>query len=84
MLRHIKVKGRDTALITKMLETGKKAPDFKLVNTHMNDVPLSHYKGHIIILAAMPSLDTPTCSLEASKFNIAGFFVGQKSKNNCR
>lgn len=42
MLRHIKVKGRDTALITKMLETGKKAPDFKLVNTHMNDVPLSH------------------------------------------
>ncbi len=80
MLRHIKVKGRDTALITKMLETGKKAPDFKLVNTHMNDVPLSHYKGHIIILATMPSLDTPTCSLEASKFNMQASLLGKKVK----
>ncbi len=69
MLDHIKVKGKNFTLLGEKLNTGQIAPDFKLVNTHMNDVSLSHYKGHIVVLATMPSLDTETCSLEARHFN---------------
>ncbi len=58
MLGDIKIKGHDFALLGQTLKTGQKAPDFKLVNIYMNDVSLSHYKGHIVILATMPSLDT--------------------------
>jgi thiol peroxidase len=80
MLDAIKVKGREIALLGKILQTGQKAPDFKLTNTHMNDVSLSHYKGHIIILATMPSLDTETCSLEAKHFNTQASLLSSKIK----
>ena len=70
MLGPIKVKGREIALVGDVLKTGQKAPDFKLTNVHMNDVSLSHYKGHIVVLATMPSLDTETCSMEARHFII--------------
>lgn len=80
MLGHIKIKGKDFSLIGNMLETGQKAPDFKLVNTHMNDVSLSHYRGHIVILATMPSLDTDTCSLEARHFNAQAALLSDKIK----
>lgn len=80
MLDHIKIKGKDFALLGEMLKTGQSAPDFKLVNTHMNDVSLSHYKGHIVVLATMPSLDTETCSLEARHFNAQATLLSSKIK----
>ena len=80
MLGPIKVKGREVALVGNILKTGQKAPDFQLTNIHMNDVSLSHYKGHIVVLATMPSLDTPTCSLEARHFNIQATLLHDKVK----
>ena len=70
MFETIQVKGREIALLGDMLKTGQKAPDFKLTNIYMNDVSLEHYRGHIVILATLPSLETPTCSLEAKHFNM--------------
>ena len=80
MLGDIKIKGHGFALLGDKLKTGQTAPDFKLVNTHMNDVSLSHYKGHIVILATLPSLDTETCSLEAKHFNTQASFLSDKIK----
>ena len=80
MLGDIKIKGHNFALLGETLKTGQSAPDFKLVNTHMNDVSLSHYKGHIVILATMPSLDTETCSLEARHFNAQAALLSSKIK----
>lgn len=80
MLGPIKVKGREIALLGNVLNSGQKAPDFTLTNVHMNDVSLSHYKGHIVILATVPSLDTETCSLEARHFNIQASLLDTKIK----
>lgn len=80
MLRHIQVKGKDFALLGQMLETGQIAPDFKLTDINMSDVSLSHYRGHIIILATMPSLDTEVCSLEARHFNAQAVLLDSKIK----
>lgn len=80
MLDHVKIKGKDFSLLAGTLKTGQSAPDFKLVNTHMNDVSLSHYKGHIVILATLPSLDTETCSLEAKHFNTRASLLSKEIK----
>lgn len=80
MIGHIKVKGRDIALVGNMLETGKKAPAWQLTNIQMNEVSLDHYRGHLIILATMPSLDTATCSLEAMRFNTQASLLSNKIK----
>lgn len=80
MLGPIKIKGREIALLGNVLNSGQKAPDFTLTNVHMNDVSLSHYKGHIVVLATVPSLDTETCSLEARHFNIQASLLGSKVK----
>jgi Peroxiredoxin len=80
MLGPINIKGREIALVGNILKTGQKAPDFKLTNVNMNDVSLNHYKGHIIILATVPSLDTPTCSLEARYFNLQAALLNSKIK----
>jgi len=80
MLEAIQVKGREIALMGNVLKTGQQAPDFKLTNIYMNDVSLSHYRGHIVILATLPSLDTPTCSLEAKHFNTQASLLSDKIK----
>ena len=80
MVGEIRVKGHNIALIGEPLETGKKAPDFKLTNIYMNDVSLSNYGGHIVVLATLPSLETPTCSLEAKHFNMQASLLSDKIK----
>lgn len=42
--------------------------DFVLVNKDLADVSLSQFKGKKV-LATVPSIDTPTCSLETKKMN---------------
>lgn len=80
MLGHIHLEGREMTLVGDMLKSGQKAPSWQLTNIQMNSVSLSSYRGHIIILATMPSLDTPTCSLEAMHFNTQASLLSHKIK----
>lgn len=80
MLGQIKVLEREFSLVGNMLRSGQKAPECILTNNNMNDVSLEHYKGHIVILATMPSLDTPTCTLEAKHFNMQASLLSDKIK----
>lgn len=41
------------------LEKGSKAPDFKLPDTGGNDVALSDFKGHKLVLFFYPKANTP-------------------------
>lgn len=51
--------------------TGSQAPDFKLVDSELNDRGLSDYKGKKKLLNIVPSLDTPVCAISTQKFNEA-------------
>ncbi|WP_276788882.1 thiol peroxidase [Paraprevotella xylaniphila] len=53
----------------KMVETGRKAPDFHLTQPDLQDVKLSDFKGKKVILNVFPSLDTPTCAVSVREFN---------------
>src|SRR6266852_3157638 len=45
------------------------APDFTAVDNALQPVKLSQAKGKVIVLSAVPSLDTPVCDTETRKFN---------------
>ena len=50
-------------------KAGIEAPDFILVDSELNDITLSSYKGKNIVLNIIPSLDTPVCQKSTKIFN---------------
>jgi thiol peroxidase len=48
---------------------GKKAPEFRLVDSQLQDVGLDAFKGKKKVLNIVPSLDTAVCAASARKFN---------------
>lgn len=50
-------------------KVGDKAPDFTLVNTDLEEVKLSDFKGKTVVLNIFPSLDTGVCAASVRKFN---------------
>jgi peroxiredoxin Q/BCP len=51
-----------------MVEIGKPAPDFSLVDQHGKKVTLSKLKGSPVVLYFYPKDDTPGCTTEACNF----------------
>lgn len=45
------------------------APGFKVVDDKFAPVTLSDFKGKIVLISAVPSLDTGVCALQTKRFN---------------
>ena len=65
----VKFKGTDVQTSGKLPEIGSIAPDFKLVNSGLQEIHLSDYKGKKVLLNIFPSIDTGTCAMSVRKFN---------------
>ena len=65
----VKFQGGVMHLSGELPELGKKIPDFCLTTTDMQVRNAAHYAGKILVLASVPSLDTPVCDLEIRRFN---------------
>jgi len=65
----VKIKGNPVTLIGEEIKAGRKAEDFKVLNTDLGEVSLSGFKNKIKLIASVPSLDTPVCDLEIKRFN---------------
>ena len=50
-------------------KVGEKAPDFHLIAPDLRMMSLEDFKGKVVVLAVVPSLDTPVCDLEGRHFN---------------
>ena len=68
--------GKPVTLLGSDLKVGDAAPDFTAVGNDMKPVRLSQFKGKVVIIAAVPSLDTPTCDLETRRFNAEAAKLG--------
>jgi len=68
--------GKPVTLLGPDLEVGKAAPDFTAVGNDMHPVKLSQYKGQVVIISAVPSLDTPVCDVETRRFNTEAAKLG--------
>ena len=65
----ITFKGNPMTLVGPDIQTGSAAPDFTAVDNALQPVKLSDFKGQVVILSAVPSLDTPVCEMQTKRFN---------------
>jgi len=68
--------GKPVVLLGAALATGDVAPDFTAVGNDMQSVKLSQFKGKVVVVSAVPSLDTPTCNIETRRFNAEAAGLG--------
>ena len=68
-MAQVTFKGTPIALIGSEVKPNQAAPDFTAVDTSLQPVSLAAAKGKVVILSAVPSLDTPVCDTETRRFN---------------
>ena len=73
----ITMNGGPLTLLGKELKTGDPAPDVELVANDLSFVKLSSFRGKIIIIASVPSLDTAVCDMETRRFNEEAIRLGE-------
>jgi thiol peroxidase len=72
----VTMRGKPVALAGHTVNVGDAAPDFIAVDTDLKDVKLSDYRGKVVLLLSVPSLDTSVCSKETHRFNEAAARLG--------
>ncbi len=72
----VTMKGAPLSLAGGDVNVGDQAPDFSAVDTDLKEVKLSDYRGKVVLLVSVPSLDTSVCSVETRKFNAAASKLG--------
>jgi thiol peroxidase len=65
----VTLKGNPVTLLGKGVKAGDRAPDFTAVDAGWKPVRLSDFRGKVVLISAVPSLDTPVCSLQTKRFN---------------
>jgi thiol peroxidase len=68
--------GRSVTLMGDGVTVGQAAPDFTAVGNDMQPVRLSQFRGRVVVVSAVPSLDTPVCDMETRRFNTEAAGLG--------
>ncbi len=68
--------GNPLTLIGPEPKVGQAAPDFTAVANDLSPVNFADFKGKVVIISAVPSLDTPVCDTQTRKFNEAAADLG--------
>lgn len=64
----VKFKGSEVTLQGHHVAVGETAPDFKVVNSNLQTVDASTFKGKRVYVS-VPSIDTEVCDMEIRRFN---------------
>lgn len=65
----ITLHGNPLTLAGDPVQVGRPAPNVTLINNDLKPVSIADYRGKVVILSTVPSLDTPVCDLETRRFN---------------
>jgi thiol peroxidase len=68
--------GNPLTLAGNALKVGDKAPDFNVADNGLAKTGLSSYKGKVVVISSVPSLDTPVCDVETRRFNVEAGKLG--------
>jgi thiol peroxidase len=63
------MRGNPLTLIGQEIKPGNPAPDFESLDNELKPVRLSSFRGKVVVISAVPSLDTPVCDMETRRFN---------------
>lgn len=61
--------GNTITLIGPKLQTGDRAPEFRVLDNDLLPKTLEDFRGKIKLISVVPSLDTRVCDLQTKKFN---------------
>jgi len=67
--KQVTMHGNPLNLLGQSVAVGQAAPDAELLANDLSPKKISDYKGKVVILSVVPSLDTPTCDLQTRRFN---------------
>jgi thioredoxin-dependent peroxiredoxin len=74
----IKFSGREQTVVGDEIKVGQKAPEFTIQKTDWSiSKGLKETRRKVRIIAAVPSLDTPTCDRETRRFNLEAANLGK-------
>jgi len=65
----ITIHGNTLTLIGDELKAGLPAPESELLDNDLKPVKLSSFRGKVVVITSVPSLDTPVCDIETRRFN---------------
>ena len=65
----ITMKGNPLTLVGDEFQMGRMAPDATVLDNDLKPVNLSDYRGKVVVLSTVPSLDTPVCDMQTRRFN---------------
>ena len=65
----VTIHGNPLTLVGEEVKVGALAPEVELLDNDLKPVKLSAYRGKVLVMASVPSLDTPVCDLETRRFN---------------
>jgi len=72
----ITFKGNPLTLVGPELTVGQAAPEFKAVANDLSEVELASYRGKVVVISCVPSLDTPVCDAQTRRFNAEATNLG--------
>ncbi len=67
--RTVTFQGNELTLAGAPVDKGDSAPGFTVLANDMSEKGLDDYRGKVVVLSAVPSLDTPVCDKETKRFN---------------
>jgi thioredoxin-dependent peroxiredoxin len=79
----VKFKGNPVNTVGSLPAVGAAAPAFSATAGDLSEKKLADYKGKVVVLAAVPSLDTGVCDKETRKFNEEASKLGDGVKVVC-
>jgi thiol peroxidase len=63
------MKGIPLTLVGDEVKIGERAPDFVVTDNNLAPFKFSSLSGKVVVISAVPSLDTPVCDMETRRFN---------------
>lgn len=73
-------KGTPLELAGEPTAIGQKAPDFTALKGDLSQFRLSDLTGQVVVINAVPSLDTPVCATQTRRFNQEAAGLGSNVK----
>jgi thioredoxin-dependent peroxiredoxin len=70
--------GNPLTLLGQEIKVGDTAPEFEALDNGLSPAKLSAFQGKVVIISAVPSLDTPVCDLETRRFNAEAAKLGKE------
>lgn len=70
-------KGNPLTLLGNEVAAGREAPDATVLDNDLQPVSISSLRGKKLIIASVPSLDTPVCDMEVRRFNQEASRLGE-------